>query len=878
MGSPAKSQTFAIDEELWFGDHDDAEAEGRAAASLAAVGARIVGAKPFPIAARRLDELTRNPSTRIEQVVNVLESDPALSARLLRLVNSAGYGLKVRVTSVRHAAVLVGTRRLNQVATTAAILDLFDGNNTHAIELLEHAAVVGSLCRYLAVHQGLPHDELFTCGFLHDIGKLMLLDAERERYAELLNEFGHAPDQIHLAERKLFGFDHAVLGAHVLTAWNIPEPVPRVIAWHHAPARAMQDTVVSAMVQTLRLADLLAYVLALPDTQQAVELAAASEAANYLEVSDVQLAAMWNDLTALRDRSRARSHGEPELDVMVPKSEVPAQMGRGSLNPSQKPARTGRPLHEVPSHFPCSVCAKPSFGNVCAACGGHVCPAHQVGADEWCSVCAREFVRFKKSAELSSLMRAGVGALVGSTLAIALYSASRAPDAGVETLILAPVMVLALWAVVLPVAYRLWQKLAFLERRRKKNRAEPMAIARPRSAHIPSAASVSALVAAPTLEAPSAGSSAPDSGHDHDAPLSMAPLSTAPLSVPPVLSTPPRSSRVHATLERNAGSVAPKHVEPDSVAPGPMLSVPDISVGPESASLSPESLLPDSDFISVRPTSVSVALAAHFGKNVSQRPQVNSAAPRARESLHSTPPERPVSLVSERPRLTSDSVFDGLQLSKPEPVRIQELESDAVPRKVSSAPEAQPIANEAKSVAPATLPSVPVAAPMPVASVVPEADSRAPASLPAPHISMGPPVALSFAPEASLPPVAASTHPQAPSAAPQAVAPSLHPEPVRASLPAPHISMGPPTVVSMPPDASIPPAAGAEGEAVDDTPDSGVEPVAPPPAPRVYNSPLTRATGIACVRAPLRACVGAGGPKISYRPPEIAAPGSRESA
>ena len=165
MGSPAKNQTFALDEELWFGDHDDADAENRAAASLAAVGARIVGAKPFPVAARRLDELTRNPSTRIEQVVNVLESDPALSARLLRLVNSAGYGLKVRCTSVRHAAVLVGTRRLNQVATTAAILDLFDGTSTQAMELLEHAAVVGSLCRYLAVHQGLPHDELFTCGF-----------------------------------------------------------------------------------------------------------------------------------------------------------------------------------------------------------------------------------------------------------------------------------------------------------------------------------------------------------------------------------------------------------------------------------------------------------------------------------------------------------------------------------------------------------------------------------------------------------------------------------------------------------------------------------------------------------------------------------------
>jgi putative nucleotidyltransferase with HDIG domain len=933
VGSPAKIQTFALDEELWFGDHDDAEAEGRAAASLAAVGARIVGAKPFPVAARRLDELTRNPSTRIEQVVNVLESDPALSARLLRLVNSAGYGLKVRVTSVRHAAVLVGTRRLNQVATTAAILDLFDGNNAHGMELLEHAAVVGSLCRYLAVHQGLPHDELFTCGFLHDIGKLMLLDAERERYAELLNEFGHAPDQIHLAERKLFGFDHAVLGAHVLTAWNIPEPVPRVIAWHHAPARAMQDTVVSAMVQTLRLADLLAYVLALPDDQKAIELAAASEAANYLEVSDVQLAAMWSDLSALRDRSRARSHGEPELDAMVPKVEVPSQKARASLSPSQKPAKsTGRPLHEVPSHFPCSVCAKPSFGNVCAACGGHVCPSHQVGADEWCSVCAREFVRFKKSAELSSLARIGVAGLVGTTLAIALYSASRAPDAGIETLILAPVMVLALWAVVLPVAFRLWQKLAFLERRRKKNRSQEMPVARPRTAHMPSAASVSALVAAPVFDADTSNTAASglDSSRDDDAPLSKAPLSTAPLSVPPVLSSPPRSlaPRPSVAAHPARSSIAQRHVAPDSVAPPPVFSSPEISMGPES-SLIPESMLPDSDFISVRPTSVSVALAAHFGKSVN--PSVNPTPPRARESMRSAPSDRPVSLVSERPRLTADALLDGLALPKPEPVRIQEAEPPAP----SVVPQAPP-----------TLASVPVAAP------VAPAEAATPASLPAPRISLGPEAVVSLPPEASVvPPAAVSVHPvpvasvhpvpvasvhpvpvasvhpvpvasvhplpvasvhpvpvasvhpaqegavePTPSIAVEAPAPaveaaaqpvpaviaveervSMHPE-VQPSLPAPSISMGPPTVVSLPAEPSPNGDVARESSEDTDTPDSGAQPVVQPPPPRVYNSPLVGGAAMTCSRTPLRACAGASGPTISYRPPGIAAPGSRESA
>ncbi|HEY8947084.1 MAG TPA: HDOD domain-containing protein, partial [Polyangiaceae bacterium] len=553
VGKSIANPAFALDEELWFGEGTDVEAESRAAASLAAVGARIVGAKPFPLAARRLDELTRNTNTRIEQVVAVLESDPALSARLLRLVNSAGYGLKIRCTSVRHAAVLVGSRRLNQVATTAAILDLFDGNNERAVELLEHAAIVGSLCRYLAVHVGLPHDEMFTCGFLHDIGKLMLLDAERERYAELLSRYSGAPDQIHAEERRIFGFDHAVLGAHVLAAWNIPEPVPKVIAWHHFPARAMQDTVIAAMVQTLRLADLLSYVLALHDEKVGIEIVGNSEAARYLDVSGVQLSAMWQDLAGLRERSRARSHGEPELDVMVPKTEVPESMRPRSSRVSRlttgPASRAARPLQEVPAHFPCSVCGKQSYGNVCAACGGHVCPEHQGPSDEWCSTCRREFVQFRRTAELSIWVKIGVGLLVGGTLAVGVVSAARSANAGIGSWVTGPLVVVALWAVVLPVAYQLWQKLRFLHGRRHFSAASGAPTAR---ASVPMTVDESGGEGSldfPEPEGLSDSSPALEIGPISTASLalSVAPRSMRPLSMAPV-STPPsaNSSRLSA--------------------------------------------------------------------------------------------------------------------------------------------------------------------------------------------------------------------------------------------------------------------------------------------------------------------------------------------
>ncbi|HET9960556.1 MAG TPA: HDOD domain-containing protein [Polyangiaceae bacterium] len=691
MARPQPSTAFALDEDLWFGDGDDKEAESRAAASLAATGARIVGAKPFPIAARRLDELTRNPNTRIEQVVAVLESDPALSARLLRLVNSAGYGLKVRCSSVRHAAVLVGTRRLNQVATTAAILDLFDGSSGLGMELLEHAAFVGSLCRYLAVHLGLPHDELFTCGFLHDIGKLMLLDAERERYAELLQEFGGQADRIHIEERRVFGFDHAVLGAHVLSAWNIPEPVPRVIAWHHAPQRALQDTVIAAMVETLRLSDLLAYVLPTHDAEEGARICGESESARYLDVSGVQLSAMWEDLSALRDRSRARSHGEPEMEAIVPKRESSDRSAPKTSMPAVRTSqRADRPLHEVPTHFPCSVCAKPSYGNHCACCGGHVCPEHQVGLSEWCTTCVREFKFFRKNHRIAWPVRLLAGVAVTGTLVVALFSAARAPEAGIEAWILAPFVVLALWSVVLPVAFRLWQKLEFLEGRRKTTELERGPVARAQtpapevlpdsdpSVHVESRRNsektLASLRPAPELQ-------------DGDA--SSAPLSLAPPSSPPRAVRFSQAPRRPSLAPDGSPSSSPSPVLDVAMARGSMPSAPmprfstlNFSQPPRAVTMNAASM--PATATSMVPGAEVVPISA--GNRASRRPSLEPEPAPARVQVTIQSPAPPPAVDDDAPGIKApvpERLVSSFPAALAEPIAVVErVRSSVSPREV----------------------------------------------------------------------------------------------------------------------------------------------------------------------------------------------------
>ena len=461
-----------VQEDLWFGSSVDAGAEERVAQSMAARVGRILGAKPFPEAARRLDELTRGTSCKIADVVRVLEGDPALSARLLRLVNSSGYALRMRCSSVHHAAVLVGTRRLNQLATTAAVLDMFESSAQVASRVVEHAAVVGSLCRYLAAHFGLPRDELATSGFLHDIGKLMLLETEGSTYAELLADHEGTPDQVSAAERERFGFDHGVLGAHVLSAWHIPEPVPRVVAWHHQPARALRaGGMVAAMVQALRLADAIAHALVATPKGDAIAALMKTEMASYLEIGEAQLAAMWSDFEGLYFHARTRGRdADPEV---VPR--------RPSVEPKSQ-----APTSKVPKQFACACCAGPSFGWTCAACGGYVCPEHWHEREQWCARCVSAY----RSEERDAPLPLGIGVGAAGTVALAAGLGVLASGSGFGAALLVALLAALFSTAVVVILGRVGRRLRFLRQQARsasERRSQPdlMQVELPKQAPLP---------------------------------------------------------------------------------------------------------------------------------------------------------------------------------------------------------------------------------------------------------------------------------------------------------------------------------------------------------------------------------------------------------
>jgi HD-like signal output (HDOD) protein/uncharacterized protein (DUF983 family) len=243
-----------------LGDPAAESRKKRVPESAAARAARMHGARPFPAAAAKILTLTSREDFDVGKVVNALESDAPMAARVLRVVNSAVFGMRSKVTSIKQAVTLLGAKGVREATIAGSVLNLFPGKRTEAWNALHaHATLAGALARHLADEWNLPADEMFIGAFLHDIGKWILLEEEPDYEAVLVNVGGTFEGTLE-EERGLFGFDHAELGEHMLTAWAIPQPVPRMVGLHHDPAGAMEDsTDMATRVALVRFVDRIAH-------------------------------------------------------------------------------------------------------------------------------------------------------------------------------------------------------------------------------------------------------------------------------------------------------------------------------------------------------------------------------------------------------------------------------------------------------------------------------------------------------------------------------------------------------------------------------------------------------------------------------------------
>lgn len=440
---------MSFDEELWFGDADDSQAVSAASSSIAAAVATEVGIRPPPVSLNRVFALAAKPDVEVDEVVRVIESDPILVVSILKAVNSSASGLANRCNSIRAAVPLLGVRGALQIASAAATLSAVEGTSKWSERILEHCHVVAALSSYLAPSCGLKQEDAYTAALLHDIGKLMLLQSHVVEIEAILEGNPDRVDVAHKLEREAFGYDHAVLGAHVLRAWKIPEPVPKIVAWHHARNRAYRaGGKIAGLTALLRLADYLSVALgqyAAP-TPEALEPLQGEPIEDYLGWHVDQIGASWKVLQRIREAAladRPMSSPPPALDLSSSAStgaaptEASPTEASGASFPMGTNAAGSDEASETPSEPKealCSICEKAPRTGACSRCKRAVCSKHAPEAGAVCSKCERDFQRLQQQSQ-GKFWVAGIA--VGGGLAVALSMAVPVGAAAAVGLVLA---------------------------------------------------------------------------------------------------------------------------------------------------------------------------------------------------------------------------------------------------------------------------------------------------------------------------------------------------------------------------------------------------------------------------------------------------------
>ncbi len=200
----------------------------------------------LPDVALRVNELLSNDDTSNSQLEQVISYDPALTAQLLKLVNSAYYGFPSSIDTISRAVAMIGREELRNLVLATAVASTFKDIPEDLVDMETfwfHSITSGVLARLLARHcKHKGQERFFIAGLLHSIGKLVLFDQCPKESAEVLSFKDQGDEAVIEAEKRLFGFTYADLGAELLKAWQLPQSIWQLVQFQLEPTRLNAQT------------------------------------------------------------------------------------------------------------------------------------------------------------------------------------------------------------------------------------------------------------------------------------------------------------------------------------------------------------------------------------------------------------------------------------------------------------------------------------------------------------------------------------------------------------------------------------------------------------------------------------------------------------
>jgi HD-like signal output (HDOD) protein len=245
----------------------------------------------LPVVLERINALLDDPNAGTREIGAEIAKDAPLATRVLRIANSAAYGLRQRVVSAEQASAVLGMKALRNLALQASVIGKYEHLADSGFDLdqlwrrsILIAQTCSSLARKVQAPLGLGPDEFYTCGLLIDIGQVVLLDHLTEAYLGAVRQARAEARPMHEVEEQVLGFSHAEIGARLALRWSLPGEVVSAIQFSHGPEEEIEADptvglveLVNRLVEQVLAGDREA-ALATLDDQRSAELGLAREA------------------------------------------------------------------------------------------------------------------------------------------------------------------------------------------------------------------------------------------------------------------------------------------------------------------------------------------------------------------------------------------------------------------------------------------------------------------------------------------------------------------------------------------------------------------------------------------------------------------------
>jgi len=199
-----------------------------------------------PATLRRISLMLEKPRLGLDELGRLISDDPALTTKILKMVNSAAYGFPGRISSVSHATMLLGLNVIKGLLLGVSVFELMEKT---IVGLWGHSLACTAATRLISQKKGLKEpEEVSICGLLHDIGKAVLMLQYPQAYEKAIQEAESEGMTIYEAEGRYFMSNHAEIGQWLIQKWHFPPGLIEAIHYHHQPHHARQLPMETAIV------------------------------------------------------------------------------------------------------------------------------------------------------------------------------------------------------------------------------------------------------------------------------------------------------------------------------------------------------------------------------------------------------------------------------------------------------------------------------------------------------------------------------------------------------------------------------------------------------------------------------------------------------